>query len=259
MTNPNIPQNPNQNQAQQDNIFAAAYHGIIRNIAQARMNRAANVMERMDHKEALYSDLGHVALTGEERVVIIPQNVPSIPNFMAQTTGPNGRMPRMRANEADLRRGEFVASATASGIPARPRTFGERWMERRIDKRALKKDIAKIYDRRNSKIYGTNDVSQLEGSTKWDKRARIARVTADKYRGNLSPAEARAERNAIGAERPKLGQQSVKWSNNQVHKTDRKLHRGADQPILSRWRSRRHRRAVNRIQSSYYRIQRHTR
>jgi hypothetical protein len=258
MTNPNMPQNPNQNPVQQDNIFATAYHGIMARMAASRMNRAANIMERMDHKDALYTDIGNMALNGPNRVNAA-ERVELYDQAESAAATAEGRLPRVISRADVLAPGEFSAADTANGEPAMPRAFGERWLDRLIEKRGHTKEIAAIYDRRNAKIFGTNVYADLQGTTKSEKRHGKADVRAQRRQGQLTAGEARIARDTVVAERPKLGHGPVTWSNKQVRKTERAFSRSANHERLFRWRDRRRRRAIDRIQTSHAQVEKHTR
>lgn len=195
-----------------------AYHGVRAFISQKRMERAGNRMERMDHKDALYDDLGEMAVTRR-------------------------REPETPAN-------------TANGERVMPRTFAERWMDRKIDKRGLKKSVADTYAYRARKIYGAEDDPNA-GLDKTQKRLRRAGVSYSAHKGRLTTTEARVKKHEIGATRVRHGKDMHKQTRIGVEKTGRKLDRSVDQPILSYWRNWRRNRAIESIKKHHHNAQEH--
>lgn len=60
-------------------FVAEKYHGWSAAIAERRVMLAGSTMERMEHKNALYSDLGALALTGERTETATASGEPAMP------------------------------------------------------------------------------------------------------------------------------------------------------------------------------------
>ena len=186
-----------------------AYYGLRAAISRRSMRKAGDRLERMDHKDALYSDMAQIA----------------------------------------LRRHLSTPPETATGEQARPRTFAERFLDRRADKRQEEADRARTYAYRTEKIYGPKD--QLPGLTKKQRKQQQAQVSRLTRRGELTAREARIEKLKIGAKPVKLGYEEHKRTSSALNKTSSRLERTVNQPILSRWRNFRRQRAIGRIKDSH--------
>ncbi len=251
-----------QPQPDEQNVQSTLVLNIIgTHIAEIRMVRAAKTMERMDHKEALYNDLGHLAL-GEQRVA-------------SGFIGP-------------LRQRQFRAYRTASNSFAMPRTFVERSMDRRIDKISHQKSVADTIAYRDQMIYGQSTkqpdfyirertaerifgksrigdipavaigehvsttmfgAPELEGMSKNEKRLAKARVSARARHGEITASEVKIEKLKIDATRMKLGEQSHKTHHKLQRNADKRLRNNTNQEFVSRWRDTRRKHAIGRIQS----------
>jgi hypothetical protein len=101
------------------------YHKAMANLAIRRMESAGHILEKMDHKDALYHDLGQVALG---------QNL--VPT------------PTSHRGDYNSQSGQF------DFVPAKPRTRLERMVDRHLDKRAQKVEWANTRKYRFDKVFG---------------------------------------------------------------------------------------------------------
>ncbi len=253
-------------------VGSIAFHGAASAIASVRMNRAANTMERMDHKQALYSDLGESATTG--KVPISEQKIAD------RTVIPLA--PKLGENE-------FIASDTATDLQAKPRTIIEQLVDKRIDKKADKRMSARILEYRTDRIYGPK--SELPGFTDKERKqgkmgnfsaneldpnnestARLIRTSTktgaqyligekgirkERREGKLTAKEARELVTKVGAQQPKHGHESYKSYGKSVRSNTRKVKHATNQQLLKKWRTVRQKRAIENIKGAYHSAQEH--
>jgi hypothetical protein len=223
VTNINTPPNlnhlpPPPDQATQD-AWAESQQAII-DSSQRAMEKAANVMERMDHKDVLYRNLGQLA-TG--------------------TGGVAG------ANEVHR---------DPSKEPPRPRTFIERFNDKRMEKKSWNRAY-KAAERKNVvKAYGGKETANTMGiGARGSLAKRKSEARGARRRGEIS---AREQRQRQMQARGSL----VTYENPRQRQTSRQLKdaRGAAekatrQPISRRWRNFRRERAIGKIQESHARAE----
>ncbi len=203
-----------------------AFHGVAEGIARHRQESAADVMEEMDHKEALYQHLGILAT--------------SIGRELPADTG--------------------VVHRDPEGGPPRPRTMAERIMDKRINKREEKTRRAHIYNYGLEKTYGGNFGFESKRSKRSAERAINKRA---KREGLTERERIQLVRNRT-IERPPTPDQKRTRKNLLRAAEGRRFSMGAgglervvDQPILSRHRRGRQQRAIGRIKTNYSRAQNH--
>lgn len=149
------------------------------NHAQRRMERAANTMERMDHKNALYEHIGHLAV-GEPSSVV--------------HRDPDGRPPKAR-------------------------TYFERVRDQRAEKRAEKLAIKQNNFYEAELKYGSIELLPYKGMTKRDQfnateevYKRTKREDLSAQESNLEFTRVKAARIPYGREQLKGTQRAVRWS-----------------------------------------------
>jgi len=238
--------------AKQGNQMAQiAYHGLAAAIHRFRLESAGSVMERMDHKNALYIDLGNQALTGK------------------RTETP-------------------VAGSKGPGY-ANPRTLAEMYVDRRMDKKAVKRQRRQNYAVRAKRDFGPDTSKELmsprhavimkansflpgyegsrfslakvigqnvvraakgpdiKGKTKFTRK--IDR-TVNNYQyitGKKTAKERRAESIKIGATPNKLGDKAHRYTRKRLRRREEALERAVDQQKTTWWRNKRRERAIGRI------------
>ncbi len=193
-----------------------AYHGVLRNISERRMSMGGDRMETMDHKDALYADIGNIA-AGQEAVL----------------------------------------TDTVSGQTARPRSFVERYMDKRLDKKNWRAELQASERKRTVAAYGGERSQTMRSDSLIDTFAR-KRVAGSVYRaGDMSAAELRLARADIQAT-PRA------FENSEQRKTRRRadgavndLEKTAEQPVLSRWRGWRRGEAIKDIKRHHSRAEKH--
>jgi len=202
----------------------AAYHDVRATIARRGMDRAGATMERMDHKDALYADIGSMVLTGE------------------------------LSGDIDTS-GEKQAAETVSGRPAKPRTLYEKFIDSRIDRKLQKKQDADILMYRKNKIFGNSHT--MEGVSTKTKKDQNRKVNHLRPRGHLTAREARIEKNKINAQPMRLGQEMHNRMTKTSDKANRKLKNALDSPAAAHRRNRRREKAIERIKKYHRKAEEH--
>lgn len=247
-----------------------------------RMDRASTTMERMDHKDALYSDLGQVALGTvtdhwlKEEVIygydhvdqkgrivkeIRGDDVPPIwglPAPTGHTMIPRSRQEyvyidshgnRVTEEHIDKQRVP-LAQNTPTGEPARTRSAAERHIDRKIDKRSLKADKAGIYSGRRERLYReTNDTRRH--SSPWERLKNKVKSSWATHKNEKTASQNRADKAEIGATRNVYEKKTQLKKQRLTNRKDRKVHRAVEQPVLSRWRSMRRKNAIGRVKNNH--------
>jgi hypothetical protein len=243
-----------------------AVHGVMTAIASRRMERAGSIMERMDHKNALYSDLGQLALTGDRGLTPVAQgkHEPSV--------------------------GHNVAV---------PRTLLEKITDHRIDKRAEKAMIKGTYAYRAQKAFGRDGAPKVpstkqavidsslglvlrsrgtsislpkavvknaeravrgpdvKGSSKMRRRIDRTKNVGGVVFGNTLARDARIKSTEIQAVPVKHGNKEHRRTRRQNRRAQEKLDMALEMPVSSRWRDRRRKKAIERIKKHYHKADAH--
>jgi len=181
-----------------------AFRGIRAALSRKRMEQAAGRMETMDHKDALYADLGSLAVTGNRTV-----------------------------------------SETATSRPAMPRALTEQFVDKKLDKRAIKRQNAELYSYRARKIFGAKE--DLVGLNKHERRQQKTEIQHQKDRGEITASEARVQSMEIDTAPPKFGEKFHKLTSKQERRANRRLNRALRQPVSKKWRSWRRSEAIKDV------------
>jgi len=276
----NNAQSPENNRSDFMLQVEGLYNGVMAGLARIKMERAANTMERMDHKDALYHDIGKTAL-GE--------------TYQPHVTTQKGNY---NPNEGHY---DFV--------PAKARTRVERHIDKRLDKKAYKKSVADTYKFIHSRTFGVNATEtlstrrdilmdrtmevdgltkqetksrrqterrfgpQIRGTGKKEKKETIAEINKSFKRGEVSAHDARIQKLQAKAAKPKYGEKSYEPVIKKSRKTNARLrgqirHIHSDlsgngnrwstkniiQSPVAYWRNTRRSRAINRIQTNHTRM-----
>jgi len=273
-------QNPENNHSDFMLKVEGLYKGVMAGLARTKMERAANTMERMDHKDALYHDIGKAAL-GE--------------TYQPHVTAQKGNY---NPNDGHY---DF--------IPARARTSIERHIDKSLDKKAYKKSVADTYKFIHARTFGANATEtlstrkdilmgrtkevdgltkqatisrrlterrygpQINGTGKKEKEEAIAEINKSFKRGEVSAHDARIQKLQAKTAKPKYGEESYKNVIRESRNTNAKLrgkirHIHSDlsdnhehwpakniiQSPIAYWRSTKRKRAINRIQTNHNRM-----
>ena len=281
---PGPPQQPNQQIQDLQSRLEKAQRREAR--YERRMDRAGSTMERMDHKDALYSDLGYLALNGveidhrERTTTVLGWNMYNsfgdmVGYIPAESTGGAAPAPRagitftthaiedfayrdsqgnrVAPNHPDARLN--TRTGTADGQPARTRTFFERRMDKRIDKRADKSGRAGALAWRRSSIFGPANDSDRH-STLTERIARKLQSSVDTHRNQKTARQNRQDKAKISATRNVPARETQQKKNRIANRKDRKTHRAINQPVLRRWRNMRRNRAIGKIQGNHQKAER---
>ena len=215
-TQPNLDQlPPPPDQATQD-AWADSQRKIISSAGRSE-EKAAEVMEKMDHKNVLYRNLGDIA------------------------TGGAG---------TELHRDPQS--------PPHPRSFAERLLDKRVDKKAQKHAKAITNQAHAAKTFGEAD--ELPGTSKTERVVAKASIMRRRHSGQLSAREARMAKISTDAEELKLGK---KMHKRRYRKLNGKIRGAAGKAKRSVWparatrriRSPRKDRAIGRIQEAHARAE----
>jgi len=173
-----------------------AYHGLASAVAEKRMERSGSTMERMDHKHALYYDIGKRALGAID----------------------------------------IEPASTVSNEPAKPRTWLERrgstYLDKKIDKRNFKKSKADTYSWRAEQIHGKRN--DLSGTARREKRQEVFKTKIQGWSGEITAREARLRQSEINATSPKIGEHQHKRVGKDNKKITEKLDRSTSMKYSSR-------------------------
>lgn len=251
-----VPPIPNPEKQQQDEVRAhfvdtakLAFHGIVANLATKLEDRAARRMERMEHKDALYADIGHLALHGTSE--------------------------------------SFKPSATPTGEPARPRTWVERLRDKRLDKKAQaledKRREALFLEGVYKGIRPPSGTEQKE--RRKTHRQEIKQVKSDYKAGIITAEQLRVARTALKSTSESIGDLYDKYKTGELSEADfkkavektkstvrerptqrkarkkyerarRKLEKKVTSMSTSRWRTMRRNRAIGHIKRYHARAER---
>jgi len=145
-----------------------------------RMERAGATMERMDHKNALYADMGYIALKGRDE--------------------------------------NFKPSATASSEPTRPRTWSERHVDKRLDKKAQKLEDKRREKLFLDKVYGGSQALDRSGRTAHQKtrKQELKLAKSDYKQGSITAEQLRTAKNAFELTTGSIGEQYGKYKNGEL-------------------------------------------
>lgn len=192
-----------------------AFHGLSSIIAQRRMERAGSTMERMDHKEALYKNMGEVA-TGN------------------------------RPTESHM------------GKKPKPRTFAERFMDKRADKRAFKRAYQDAAHARTRKNFGGKEkVDTMGVRTKIADQQRRQDVKRQYRQGDITATERRVSLTAIKGTPTAFESSAQRRARRAKEKSVKKLEKTARQKHLTNWRARRREKAIESIKKNHHRAEYH--
>lgn len=201
--------------------LSIAYHGVMAFIARRRMQHAGNLMEKMDHKDALYSDVGAFAMNG------IRTESPTATGNPAMPINTLERHVARRAHKISRHRSEAITQKARANkvFGTREELPGMNKRERRITKMGLK--------RRQGGIGAAQD-------------------------GQLLPGEYVKERTKVDATRLKFGEKEHIRRDVVLGRSERKLRRqGAVLGLSSRWHSLRRNNAISRIKKNYRSAEKH--
>lgn len=185
-----------------------------------RMERAGTTMERMDHKDALYSDLGFLAL-GES---VTQQDYPAI---------------------------------TAAGERAKPRSVFERRVDRRINKRKVNMLHKQAEVQQKTEIYGEHVRGSENHATKLEKIQQKRQAKKLYKNGDITKSEYDLEKAKINAKRIPVQKTKRRLKNMRANFREDRLRRSVEQPVLSRWREGKRNRSIGRIKKNYYKADSH--
>jgi hypothetical protein len=207
-----------------------------------RMEKAGSVMERMDHKDALYYDLGYLALMPKDD--------------LERETEFRG----LRTYDHNLHNPE---SETAGGEVPRPRTRAERRMDKRIQKKRVKMLHRQADLLQKEKIYGRQVVGKPNYATKYEKIEQRD-IQEQRYRdGEISRPELEVELAKINAKKTPVQRREIEKMRSNgtpfregVQELERNTERASiGQPILSRWRDMRRSRAIEKIKKNHHKAE----
>jgi|GEM_PF-1870162 len=242
------------------------YHRAAGIVATARRNTAGERLENMDHKNALYHDLGTKYATGGQYKLgkrdISETADPDDWSFpdgrgSPKSAYPNG--PNPRSIPEKIRTSHMERQRHKLGVVRKQRENYEKAFH-----------IFETQDPRFRKI-GTPTL-EIRPSTPFDTSSNMARLAGRARRTGLhfnyykhdalSPEERRALLNLSKANRPPHTQQPLESRGQEKHrkseeKAVRSVRRQVEQPILSRWRNWRRERAIQAIKRHHRNAERH--
>jgi hypothetical protein len=246
---------------QPDEMLNIAYHGVMASIANTRAERAETVVAKMDHKDVLYADLAHMAISNSH----------------------------------------LSSPDTHDGESPKPQSKFEMLAERKIEKRAMKVKAAEVRKIHTERLHGIdrsehvptvrkavkdravnliagNDYHPVEvgvlktidknivralkgpdisGTTPLKKRIDRATNMARFLTGKKSYREARLESINIRAQPPKYGNKAHKLRRNTHRRTTENLEFSIERPISNKYRAYRRGRAMDRIATQHERAKKH--
>lgn len=189
-----------------------AYQQHIVNKAQRQLERAGTRLEKMDHKDGLYDRLSTLASGGDEPDPFSTQ-----------------------ANEAR----------------PMPRNGVERFLDKRLESRAHKKGYREAERRRVVKTYGGEASNTLGAGTKLTSQIRRSRAENEYRQGGLTAQELRQARFDIATSPARFSNPEQRRTRRRLEVSSRELERARNQPVLTRWRDLRRKRAIGKIQESW--------
>lgn len=164
-----------------------------------------------------------------------------------------------------------LAEASASGKSkeaevslVKPRSRHERRVDRRIDKKALKRNRAITDEALAKKVFGSRE--SLTGKNNKERKQEKKAIDKQLKKGVITASEARLSRTNVDAQRLKHGELMHRRAGDKLHgkrwKLGRdgaqsKLDRAISQPISSRWRTSRKNEAVRDIERHKARAEKH--
>lgn len=227
------------------NSAKLAYHGIGMASAVKRMERAGDVMEQMDHKDALYTDYAAIYTSGMRSDAVGSRTVTETAssgdwNFpdgidSPKTATPNGTEPRTRSERLKVRRMSHKLSEKRHKVK----------LVR--DARKHHEKAVHVYETQDKSFYDdkrvpfmdvmkSNPVGRNSHNPRFKSKARQLEIDASYLAGNMSPEERRQRKNLAKVNRPlqeTAGQIDHRKKEEEALKN---LRREAQQPMLSRYR-----------------------
>jgi len=217
-----------------------AYHGIAAYVARVRRDRAGDRMERMDHKQALYTDL--------EKKELGTFTEPTETTKREEWSFPDGE----------------DHPETAVPLGTKPRTIVERVFRNRLHKKSWKRSLKKAEKDQVRKIYSVNGVGGEKSNTmalrsRLGVRARKLGVDKRYWTGedDMTPLDRRYAKLGIEASPKEYRNAEQRRVHKGVEGAEKAVKRTAKQPVMSRWRKMRQKRAIGTIQKQHARQQKH--
>lgn len=198
---------------------ALVYLGIKGFIAERRMDGAGDRMERMDHKDALYYQLGSLAIDPD----------------------PDALAPYVE---------------TATGLPPHTRSFAERFMDKRMEKRSWNEDLKAAERKKTVKAYGGQYAHTMGLGSTIDTANRVHASRMARRHGVISARELRGEESFVRGSVRALENSEQKRTRRELKGASNKNMRSARQPILTEWRELRRNGAIKGIKKHHLKAER---
>jgi hypothetical protein len=200
----------------------SVYHGIRASIANKKMERAGSVLEKMDHKESLYSHLGAVSIGDQVEVDAVK-----------------------------------LANRNTIHENPKPRTWAERLKDKRIDKKARKlrrkeserKFVESAFQGAKSNTTGVK--SRFETAKKKNE------INQSYKTGGITVAERNSKISQLKAIPVATENSGQKKSRKKLARADKGVRKAANQPFLSTWREFRRNRAIETIKTQHMKAEEH--
>ena len=241
-------------------VGKVAYHGIRTAVAQKRMERAGARMERMEHKDAMYEDIGFSYASGSRSEL-------------------GNRDVTETANPGDWQFPDGIDNPqTATSRGAKPRSIMERLKIQRVESKRHKLDVKrnhrKYYEdafhiretqnpafrdanRRALEVMPSTPVDRSSAKARRLNKVRQLGVRTSYLKGNLNPEEQRKRLNLAKANRTPQESRGQKRQRKGEERAIGRLVTAADQPITGAWRQWRRSKAVKDIQRHHARAEKH--
>lgn len=139
--------------------------------------------------------------------------------------------------------GQASTVTEADGSTPQAKSWAERFMDRRAEKRDFKQDIQQIKRERTVKIYGGTQAEVTRFDSSADTFIRNQVANAAYRRGELTASELRTRKAQISGSINTYENSEQRKSRRKLEKADKRLDRATRQPVASRWRSFRQTRA----------------
>lgn len=133
-------------------------------------------------------------------------------------------------------------------LEAKPQTFGERTMDARLDEKGLNQ-VRKSADQYRAELSLKRNQARM-ATTSQAKHQDIKSISKSSRQGELTAREARLAKLKVKAAPHDWTSKPHNKAKKQAEKSDKKLNRAIRQPIASRWRDLRKKRAINRAVKS---------
>lgn len=210
---------------------AIAVEGLRARISSRREGSAGDRMERMEHKDALYNDLGALAITGKRTVS---------PTASGREAMPRNFLERFIDKRMENR--SYKKSFAAVEVYRAQKVFGDPGINSGLTRS----------ERRNGKL-GLTPAERIARPELVGTRA----LNESARKGQITARERRQITNRIGAVKVNHGALSHKLAGEQIAKTSKSLKRATTQPVSTIWRAARRNIAVEDIQQHHAKANKH--